>query len=456
MRFVDVKSARRSALRPRACCASLLLLGAGCREASSSSAGLTPEADSRTTSAELRAAPLNVAASSTVQVAPTPQPIAESADAAAPPLLKVSDLKPEIPPDACPEKMRHIPGGDFWMGSRRGRGAKEERPRFLTRVADFCMAATEVTVASYAACVQEGRCSVPHGAQNTCNYGTRDNHPVNCVDWDQAKVYCESQGARLPSEVEWEYAARGGALQLAFPWGDDAADGRTCWKTRSTCPVGSFSPGVFDLQDMSGNVWEWTNDWFGDYPWPEPDGRSKIFRGGSWSRRFEKWLSPTLRNRTDPKSWGSHLGFRCAQLAKYAECPFGPGKEPGTCRHGVVEAECADPRQSFNGYRCAPPGSADCRDDYAPVPGYGCVGQSDPATPSRERDKDESDELAEEDSPTRNRSPEFDEDCKTNQPSRPNAYRIAGGTHLGRNKYGRDNGCKNRDVGVGWNSACCP
>lgn len=378
-----------------------------------------------------------------------------AADAAALPVLTVSELMPAAPADACPAGMQYVRGGEFWMGSPRGRGAPEERPRFQTKVADFCLDAHEVTTAKYAACVARGVCTAPQGSQRTCNYGRREDHPINCVDWTQAETYCQSVGSRLPTELEWEYSARGGERYQTYSWGDESPDGRTCWKTNHSCKVGSFEPGAFGLHDMSGNVWEWTHDWFGDYPWPRAEGRHKVFRGGSWSRRFDKWMRTTLRNRTSPDSWGSHLGFRCARLAKEAKCPFGEHSEPGLCRHGVIDAECEDPRQHFNGLRCAIPGDAGCRDGYAPKPGYGCVATTAPRVRGSGGGTQSSPEELDVSSITRARSPEFDADCRDHQPARPHAYSIRGGTHLARNHYGAELGCKNRDVGVGWNSACC-
>jgi formylglycine-generating enzyme required for sulfatase activity len=382
--------------------------------------------------------------------APSARFDAGARDLDAPPVLTVSELAPAYAEDACAPGMRLVRGGEFWMGSPRRKGASEERPRHQTRVADFCLDAKEVTAGEFAKCVEAGRCSPPRGAQSTCNYERRQEHPINCVDWNQARDYCGSLGARLPTELEWEYAARGGALYSTYSWGDESPDGRACWKSSHSCEAGSFPPGAFGLSDMTGNVWEWTNDWFADYPWPKAAGQNKVFRGGGWSRRFDKWMRATLRNRTSPESWGSHLGFRCAQLARNAECPFGEGDEPGLCRHGVLAVECDNPDQEFNGMRCARPGEPQCRARQEAVPGHGCVSRNG-AEPGSKRDTSESEEP-----PTRQRSPEFDEDCRRNQPARPNAFVFEGGSHQGRNRYGRELGCKNRDVGVGWNSACCP
>jgi Sulfatase-modifying factor enzyme 1 len=129
---------------------------------------------------------------------------------------------------------------------------------------------------------------------------------INCVDWARADAYYRSQGARLPSELEWEYAARGGANYYPFSWGCEAADERACWNSTQTFPVGSYAPGAFGLHDMSGNVWEWTNDWFGEYPWPRLSGRAKVLRGGGWNRRSDRSLATTLRNRASPYRSGAY------------------------------------------------------------------------------------------------------------------------------------------------------
>jgi formylglycine-generating enzyme required for sulfatase activity len=381
-------AARRLGAAELARIATLVALGVtACRERQAEVSSETSAAASLGSSAT--GAGVGALTTVTAQLRPpgAPSSLGVAGDAGAPPLVRVSELEAATPPDACPATMSYVPGGEFWMGSVRGRGEFDERPRFLTQVASYCLDTYEVTAASYSQCVAHGDCSEPQGTHGTCNYGKREDHPINCVDWSQADTYCRSQGSRLPTELEWEYAARGGRKYLQFSWGSESPDDHGCWKSRQTCPVGSYAPGAFGLRDVSGNVWEWTQDWFGSYPWPRRSGRQKVYRGGGYNRKSDRWLSTTLRNRAYPAAWSAQLGFRCARLAKDATCPFGPGDEPGTCRHGVLDVECSARGQSFNGQRCAAPGAPTCKASQDQIAGYGCVRREGEAS-----DDDASDE----------------------------------------------------------------
>ncbi|HEY8945318.1 MAG TPA: SUMF1/EgtB/PvdO family nonheme iron enzyme, partial [Polyangiaceae bacterium] len=212
--------------------------------------------------------------------------------------------------------MQRIPGGEFWVGSpEHERRSADESPAFRTVLPPYCLDATEVTVAAYRTCVAAGRCVAARTPWRLCNGSrtNRDDHPINCVTFGEAEAYCHARDARLPSETEWEFAARGGALGLRYPWGEGSPDGRACWKHVGTCKVASFPAGAFGVFDLTGNVWEWTDSWYGPYPWPPETGFAKVYRGGSFSRRFEKWMHTRLRNRGAPSDLGSHLGFRCAR-----------------------------------------------------------------------------------------------------------------------------------------------
>ncbi|HEY3237743.1 MAG TPA: SUMF1/EgtB/PvdO family nonheme iron enzyme, partial [Polyangiaceae bacterium] len=353
---------------------------------------------------------------------------------------------------ACPGNMAEIAGGPFSVGSDLATNSTEQRPRFLTRVAAFCLDLTEVTVSEYQKCVAAAVCEPAHDDRPHCNaqagrpLETRRLHPVNCVSFHQAEAYCRWRGARLPSEVEWEYAARGGDRDLKYPWGDENPDGHACWKHQGTCPVKSFEAGAFGLYDISGNVWEWTEDWFGAYPWPPVLAWSKVYRGGGWSRRFDKWMDPRLRNRENPNKWGSHLGFRCAGTPPSVECPYGRTHDGARCQYAVEGRQC--PRgQLWNSLRCAPPGAPRCAVGRVEVAGHGCVLEATPTQPPEPVDPN---------GVTSTRDANLDADCRASHPERPHAFRYAGGTHRGRNLVSSQAGCTNRDVGVGWNSACCP
>jgi len=374
-------------------------------------------------------------------------PVAETPSASAAPALSATPAPVAL---TCPAGELLIPGGKVWIGSAPSEHfSDDESPRFRTELAPYCLDQTEVTVSQYRACVDKGACSKPHDKQFHCNfrYPDRGEHPINCVTWQQANQYCSAQGERLPSEAEWEYAARGGEKYLEYSWGNEQPDGHTCWKQAHSCPVKTFAAGAFGLYDMTGNVWEWVDDFYGPYPWPPASGFSRVYRGGSWSRRFEKWLHTRLRNREAETFSGSHLGMRCAVSPVGSQCPFG-ADAGGHCLAGVIERDCEPPRV-WNGVRCARPGEPRCRSGWVQAPGHGCVLEAEAAPP-------EVDLEAEKAGVTRVAAPEFEADCLQNFHGRPHAFRYSGGTHRGRNLVSRSAGCKNRDVGVGFNSTCCP
>ncbi|MBM4374717.1 MAG: SUMF1/EgtB/PvdO family nonheme iron enzyme, partial [Deltaproteobacteria bacterium] len=185
----------------------------------------------------------------------------------------------------------------------------------------FCMNRTEVTVAAYAACVSSGKCT-PAVSGRPCNAGVagREEHPINCVDWNQAKAYCEAEGLRLPTEEEWEYAATGGDGR-PYPWGNEAPSDQLCWNgdgndrgkdnRQSTCPVGAYPKGrsPFGLDDMSGNVWEWTSSLYSD------SGSARVRRGGCYIYDHPSIVRSALRYSEEPASLHFILGFRCAGSA---------------------------------------------------------------------------------------------------------------------------------------------
>jgi formylglycine-generating enzyme required for sulfatase activity len=202
------------------------------------------------------------------------------------------------------------------MGSAPPVGSSEERPQHNVTVNAFEMDVTEVTVRAYDACVRAGVCrsGTTGGWCNEDRRG-RAEHPINCVDWDQARTYCEWVGKRLPTEEEWEYAAVG-TDGRTYPWGNDAPVRQLCWKqSYGTCAVGSFAAGdsPFGLHDMAGNVWEWTASGISeDYSKPRDPSRP-VYRGGSWDIGVPVDVRSAFRE-ADPKTTSAGmLGFRCAR-----------------------------------------------------------------------------------------------------------------------------------------------
>lgn len=269
---------------------------------------------------------------------------------------------PEQPLTTCPTGMVSIPGATFQMGSTKRIGAEDEHPQHQVTLSSYCIDKTEVTVKEYAACVNAQGCVAAYPVENdkfnsadtqkfynhACNQGDHPSHPVNCVDWNQAMAFCAWANRRLPTEAEWEYAARGGDGRL-YPWGNNEpnarrlnACGRECstaanhlldedWMVMyagndgwiTTAPVGSFPGGAspFGVLDMAGNVEEWTADWYGgDYsavammnPRGAETGSERVVRGGAWRTHVSEYVRSAHRDAFEPTRRMSSLGFRCAR-----------------------------------------------------------------------------------------------------------------------------------------------
>ena len=217
-----------------------------------------------------------------------------------------------------------VPAGEFIMGS--DKGSPDELPVHLVTLDAFYIDKFEVTVRQYRACVEAGICEEPTIA-SLCNWdgGLPDTNPINCMTWEAAKAYCEWAGQRLPTEAEWEKAARG-TDRRTYPWGEDLDRQHANYREgsgRSTDPVGSYEEGVspYGAYDMAGNVWEWVADWYAeDYysksprenpPGPER-GEHRILRGGSWW--FEApYVRSARRQPYLPLVTDIDIGFRCAR-----------------------------------------------------------------------------------------------------------------------------------------------
>ncbi len=231
---------------------------------------------------------------------------------------------PHVPKNVpVPGVTKPIPAGTLQMGSEDGDA--DEKPVHEVKVAAFQLDETEVTVKAYEACVTAQKCAPPNKGGD-CNWGKADraDHPVNCVDFEQATAYCASVEKRLPTEEEWEYAARGSDGRK-FPWkGGDPAN-QLCWngegnemgkgKHPSTCPVGSYPAGAspFGILDMAGNVWEWTSAPYCPYDKPDCGDARKVIRGGAWNNLVPSFVRAQDRTKEAATTRNDNVGFRCAK-----------------------------------------------------------------------------------------------------------------------------------------------
>lgn len=221
-----------------------------------------------------------------------------------------ADAPPEV---RCSAGMAYIPGGTFVMADKPGE----------VTIEPFCMDITHVTSGAYSAC---GSCSPAFEADYLCNVdvGNRADDPANCLNLAQAEFYCESVDKYVPTEEQWEWAARGGEAANVYAWGADPPvedDDRLCWfagrgdqtfpdRPSATCPVGFYDQKEtqpFGLEDMTGNVWTWTTS----------EGTTvdnRVVRGGGWDNTDSNRMRTGFRNDLIPATTRHHaLGFRCAQ-----------------------------------------------------------------------------------------------------------------------------------------------
>lgn len=263
----------------------------------------------------------------------------------------------------CPEDMLLIPAGSFTMGPAAHAGESETDPAHSVKLSAYCLDRTEVTLGAYRRCEDAGGCTpAPTTVQwsgasavqiklwsTWCTAGLpdHDRHPINCVGWYQADAYCKWASQRLPTEAEWERAARG-VNGRKHPWGEQAIGptkanvcGSECQRLaasvgeqwagmhnqddgwEATAPVGSFPDGNTPdgISDLAGNVWEWVHDLQAPYlPRAVVDPRgpssssvdSHIMRGGGWYTDDVLSIRGATRNAQLATDRYSHLGFRCA------------------------------------------------------------------------------------------------------------------------------------------------
>jgi iron(II)-dependent oxidoreductase len=214
-----------------------------------------------------------------------------------------------------------IPGGEFVMGSD---AETDHKPAHTVLVDSFYMDKYEVTNAQYERfCTETGR-KLPEfwGVKELRCGPDFPNHPVNYVTWRDAKEYAEWRGLRLPTEAEWEYAARGGKADQRYPNGDELTEEDANYGNMhgGTLPVVRYPPNGYGLFDMAGNIGEWVADWYdpdyygnspGDNPTGPEDGKYKVVRGGGW--HSGSYCNRVYRRLGLLRYWVDvNVGFRCA------------------------------------------------------------------------------------------------------------------------------------------------
>jgi formylglycine-generating enzyme required for sulfatase activity len=251
--------------------------------------------------------------------------------------------------------MRLVLAGEFTMGIDRLAGSDFNHPENYVRYGEcrqavnickenwlanysphkvnldsFYIDKYEVTNALYKSCVDQGACQPPQKNKSYSHphyYGNPefDNYPVIYVDWPMARTYYEWRGARLPTEAEWEKAARS-PIGYLFPWGDnrDRTAANYGKYIGDTVKVGSYENGksYYGVYDMAGNVWEWVSSLYQPYPYSATDGREdpnatgqRVLRGGSWDNGPE-YVQSAIRDWDAPTLVRYNVGFRCARSVK--------------------------------------------------------------------------------------------------------------------------------------------
>ena len=262
-----------------------------------------------------------------VSATPAPPVVVEAGTV----MLSISDGRPMV----------FIPAGSFWMGAGESDADADadERPQHEVQLDAYWLDQYEVTNEEYDLCVADGMCYPPEALDiNGFAYEFAraiDDAPVVNVSWYSASDYCAWAGKRLPTEAEWEYAARGDDGRI-YPWGNDADAFHKAWyggifdvndpsvqdDFSRPAPVGSFPEGVspFGIFDLAGNVWEWVLDWYAADTYSQPgqenptgpeDGSIRIVRGGSWTTPSLS-LRATYREARMPSGVWIDVGFRCA------------------------------------------------------------------------------------------------------------------------------------------------
>jgi formylglycine-generating enzyme required for sulfatase activity len=257
----------------------------------------------------------------TQRFTPAPAPTETMIPAATPYPTEISD----IDPSGNPVLMRLVPAGEFTMGTEKGKvygkDESDAQPVHQVYLDAFYMDKFEVTNALYKACVEAGTCQPPMDSRHY-NNSSYSNHPVVYVHWQMADNYCYWRGAQLPTEAQWEKAARG-TDGRTFPWGEGLNCSKANYCNEDTTEVGSYPSGVspYGLFDMAGNVWEWVTDYYSETyyqnsPASNPLGPSpikyRVLRGGAWGSS-DFYQTSFDRYHLSSAYFGSKYGFRCVR-----------------------------------------------------------------------------------------------------------------------------------------------
>ncbi len=219
-----------------------------------------------------------------------------------------------------------VPAGEFIMGSD---ASSDEQPIHRVKLDAFWIDKTEVTNKMYALCVEAGACQPPSSTSSYTRkeyYGTTEfaDYPVIYVDWYKRITYCEWAGRRLPTEAEWEKAARS-TDGRTYPWGNHAPDSNLLNYDKNvgdTTEAGKYPAGasIYGALDMAGNVWEWVSSLYQSYPYSASDGRRGVKRhwvtsvaGRLVGASAMSTSTHRIRGRVAPANWYYHVGFRCSR-----------------------------------------------------------------------------------------------------------------------------------------------
>ena len=220
--------------------------------------------------------------------------------------------------------LQYVPAGSFYMGSSLldTHANEDEFPQHSVYLDSFWIDRNEVTNEQYRLCVNDGICDEPGNAYYYSDT-VFNPYPITFVNWFDAQQYCQWAGRRLPTEAEWEKAARGTEGQL-YPWGNDPPNDNLYNHHNADTMSGSFPLGAspYGVLDMAGNVWEWTSDWYqSDYykksnnaenPTGPDEGYGKVRKGGAWGIETS-YLRAAVRGWNNPNDKLRNLGFRCVK-----------------------------------------------------------------------------------------------------------------------------------------------